>query len=380
MKEYRKYQITYFFRFVGDAFFYPFFALYLKYLNVPNKDLGIILMILPLTALFVNPLWSMLSRNVNDNRLFLRILPVIEAISVIILVSLNQLSWIPLVVIMIAIVGQPIYVLLDSFTSIYTKKTNTSYGNIRLWGSLAYGLATLSSGLLISKIGYEDTFMIAAFFLAIVAILMSWILPIDLTGDENLNTKSDIKVLGHNKNYIKFALFYVITLGIMFGGDNYLSLYFQTFGLDADGFGFVTFVFVIGEILVLALLSKFGDKLSTRSILVAIALANGLRFLYYGFDLPLWSYISFSFIRSISMGSMLYITVRYITEITEPKNVTLGILIFSSVRSLFTALITMAGGFLTEYYGYRLFYVLSGVIALSALFFIDYKNTKKELV
>lgn len=380
MKEYRKYQITYFFRFVGDAFFYPFFALYLKYLNVPNKDLGIILMILPLTALFVNPLWSMLSRNVNDNRLFLRILPVIEAISVIILVSLNQLSWIPLVVIMIAIVGQPIYVLLDSFTSIYTKKTNTSYGNIRLWGSLAYGLATLSSGLLISKIGYEDTFMIAAFFLAIVAILMSWILPIDLTGDENLNTKSDIKVLGHNKNYIKFALFYVITLGIMFGGDNYLSLYFQTFGLDADGFGFVTFVFVIGEILVLALLSKFGDKLSTRSILVAIALANGLRFLYYGFDLPLWSYIAFSFIRSISMGSMLYITVRYITEITEPKNVTLGILIFSSVRSLFTALITMAGGFLTEYYGYRLFYVLSGVIALSALFFIDYKNTKKELV
>ncbi|MBM7453542.1 PPP family 3-phenylpropionic acid transporter [Acholeplasma morum] len=380
MKEYRKYQITYFFRFVGDAFFYPFFALYLKYLNVPNKDLGIILMILPLTALFVNPLWSMLSRNVNDNRLFLRILPVIEAISVIILVSLNQLSWIPLVVIMIAIVGQPIYVLLDSFTSIYTKKTNTSYGNIRLWGSLAYGLATLSSGLLISKIGYEDTFMIAAFFLAIVAILMSWILPIDLTGDENLNTKSDIKVLGQNKNYIKFALFYVITLGIMFGGDNYLSLYFQTFGLDADGFGFVTFVFVIGEILVLALLSKFGDKLSTRSILVAIALANGLRFLYYGFDLPLWSYIAFSFIRSISMGSMLYITVRYITEITEPKNVTLGILIFSSVRSLFTALIMMAGGFLTEYYGYRLFYVLSGVIALSALFFIDYKNTKKELV
>lgn len=380
MKEYRKYQITYFFRFVGDAFFYPFFALYLKYLNVPNKDLGIILMILPLTALFVNPLWSMLSRNVNDNRLFLRILPVIEAISVIILVSLNQLSWIPLVVIMIAIVGQPIYVLLDSFTSIYTKKTNTSYGNIRLWGSLSYGVATLSSGLLISKIGYEDTFMIAAFFLAIVAILMSWILPIDLTGDENLNTKSDIKVLGQNKNYIKFALFYVITLGIMFGGDNYLSLYFQTFGLDADGFGFVTFVFVIGEILVLALLSKFGDKLSTRSILVAIALANGLRFLYYGFDLPLWSYIAFSFIRSISMGSMLYITVRYITEITEPKNVTLGILIFSSVRSLFTALITMAGGFLTEYYGYRLFYVLSGVIALSALLFIDYKNTKKELV
>ncbi|MDY0210186.1 MAG: MFS transporter [Acholeplasma sp.] len=380
MKEYRKYQITYFFRFIGDAFFYPFFALYLKYLEVPNKDIGVILMILPLTALFVNPLWSMLSRNVNDNRLFLRILPVLEGLAVVILVLMNQIALIPLVVVILAIVGQPIYILLDSFTSIYTKKTNTSYGNIRLWGSLSYGLATIASGVLIGKIGYENTFLVAAFFLVIVAIFMTWILPIDLNGDETLNMKSDIKILGKNKNYLRFAVFYVITLGIMFGSDNYLSLYFQTFGLNADGFGFVTFYFVIGEMLVLYLLSKYGDTISTRSILVAIVLTNGLRYLFYGMDFPLWSYISFSIIRSVSMGSMLYITIRYITEITEPKNVTLGILIFSSVRSLFTALVTMAGGFITEFYGYRLFYILSGIVALLALAFIDYKKPKNDLI
>ena len=355
-------------------FFYPFFALYLKYLEVPNKDIGLILMILPLVALFVNPLWSMFARNVNDNRLFLRILPILEALAVILLVLIDQKPLIPIVTVMLAIVGQPIYILLDSFTSIYTKKYKMPYGNIRLWGSLAYGLATIASGFLIGKIGYEQTFFIAAFFMIMGALLMNWIIPIDISDDIELNVKSDISILSHNNYYIKFAIFYVITLGMIFGADNYLSLYFNEFGLEADGFGWVSFYFVIGEILVLTLLSKYGHNISTRSILVAIVLTNAARFIFYGIDLPLWAYIAFSIIRSVSMGSMLYITIRYITEITEPRNVTLGILIFSSVRSLFTALVTSAGGFITDYYGYRTFYLLAGFIALLALFFIDYRK------
>lgn len=374
MKEFNKYQITYFVRFLGDAFFYPFFALYLKYLNVQNKDIGLILMIIPLIALFVNPLWSMFSRNVNDNRLFLRVLPILEAAAVILLVTINQIPLIPLVTIVIAIVGQPIYLLLDSFTTIYTKKNHLPYGNIRLWGSLAYGLATIGSGFLIGKIGYEQTFIIAAFFMVMGAILMGWIMPIDIEGDIELNLKSDIKTLRKNKYYIKFTIFYVIIIGMLFGADNFLSLYFQTFGLEADGFGWVSFYFVIGEILVLALLSKYGHKIKTRPILIVIVLSGAARYLFYGLDLPLWSYIVFSIIRSLSMGSMLYITIRYITEITAQKNVTLGILIFSSLRSLFTAIVTFSGGYITEFYGYRTFYIMAGLITLLALLFIDYRK------
>ena len=374
MKEFNKYQITYFVRFLGDAFFYPFFALYLSYLGATNVEMGIILMILPLVALFVNPLWSMFSRNVNDNRLFLRILPILEGILVTVLVMVNQIPLIPMLTVILAIVGQPIYILLDSFTSIYTKKTNSPYGNIRLYGSLAYGLATIASGFLIAKIGYEYTFMIAAFFMVLGAILMGWIMPLDIQDDVELNVKSDVKVLSHNKNYIKFAIYYVITLGIIFGADNFLSVYFNTFNLNADGFGWVSFYFVIGEILVLSLLSKFGANISTKSILIVIVLTNALRFFIYGIDLPLWAYIAFSVIRSVSMGGMLYITIRYIVEITEPKNVTLGILIFSSVRSLFTAIVTFLGGIITEYQGYRLFYIIAGFIALSALIYIDYQK------
>lgn len=375
MKEVRKYQLTYFVRFIGDALFYPFFALYLKSMSVPNNQIGLILMILPLVALFVNPIWSSLSRNINDNRHIMRILTVLEAITVIVLIQLKQTEFIALAVVILAIVGQPVYVLLDSYTSVFSKKKSYPYGNIRLFGSFSYGITTIIGGIMIAKLGYEETFILAAVFFALFAVALTWVLPLDIEHDRDLNLKSDPKVLIHNTKFIQFAIFYIITLGILFGGDNFLSIYFESLGVSPDQYGLIMFIFIIFEMIVLAYLSANGYKYKTNTLLLVIVITNGLRFLIYGIDLPLFVYIGISLIRSITMGTMLYVTIRYIEEIVLPKNITLGILIFSSFRSLFTALVTLSGGYITELAGYRPYYLLAAVIALSAIGFIDYKKT-----
>jgi MFS transporter, PPP family, 3-phenylpropionic acid transporter len=375
VKEVRKYQLTYFVRFIGDALFYPFFALYLKSMSVPNNQIGLILMILPLVALFVNPIWSSLSRNINDNRHIMRILTVLEAITVIVLIQLKQTEFIALAVVILAIVGQPVYVLLDSYTSVFSKKRSYPYGNIRLFGSFSYGVTTIIGGVMIAKLGYEETFILAAVFFALFAVALTWILPLDIEHDRDLNLKSDPKVLIHNTKFIQFAIFYVITLGILFGGDNFLSIYFESLGVSPDQYGLIMFIFIIFEMIVLAYLSANGYKYKTKTLLLLIVITNGLRFLVYGIDLPLIVYIGISLIRSVTMGTMLYVTIRYIEEIVLPKNITLGILIFSSFRSLFTALVTLSGGYITEFAGYRPYYLLAAIIALSAIGFIDYKKT-----
>ena len=58
VKEVNKYQWTYFVRLFGDAMFYPFFALYLSSINIVNEQIGIIMMIFPLVAIIINPMWS----------------------------------------------------------------------------------------------------------------------------------------------------------------------------------------------------------------------------------------------------------------------------------------------------------------------------------
>lgn len=377
MKEVRKYQLTYFVRFIGDALFYPFFALYLNSMGISNDQVGWILMILPLVALFVNPIWSSLSRNINDNRHIMRILTILEAITVIVLIQLKQTEYIALAVVILAIVGQPVYVLLDSYTSVFGKKTNYPYGNIRLFGSFSYGVTTIVGGVMIARLGYQETFIAAAVFFALFAVALSWILPLDISSDTELNVKSEPRLLMKNKKFILFAIFYIITLGILFGGDNYLSIYFKSLGVSPDEYGLIMFVFIIFEMLVLWLLSANGYRFKTKTLLLTIVLTNALRFFVYGIDLPLLVYITVSLIRSLTMGTMLYITIRYIEEIVVPRNITLGILVFSSFRSLFTAMTTLFGGYMTDALGYRPFYILCGLIALSAVFFIDYRKPKE---
>ncbi len=334
-------------------------------------------MILPLVALFANPIWSSLSRNINDNRHIMRILTILEAITVIVLIQLKQTEYIALAVVILAIVGQPVYVLLDSYTSVFGKKTNYPYGNIRLFGSFSYGVTTIVGGVMIARLGYQETFIAAAVFFALFAVALSWILPLDISSDTELNVKSEPRLLMKNKKFILFAIFYIITLGILFGGDNYLSIYFKSLGVSPDEYGLIMFVFIIFEMLVLWLLSANGYRFKTKTLLLTIVLTNALRFFVYGIDLPLLVYITVSLIRSLTMGTMLYITIRYIEEIVVPRNITLGILVFSSFRSLFTAMTTLFGGYMTDALGYRPFYILCGLIALSAVFFIDYRKPKE---
>lgn len=81
------------------------------------------MMIMPLVAIFINPIWSKFSKNINYNRIFIRILTVIEAIAVVILANIGANVWlIILVIFIIAVVGQPYYILFDSFTVMYAKQ------------------------------------------------------------------------------------------------------------------------------------------------------------------------------------------------------------------------------------------------------------------
>ncbi len=379
VKELNKYQMTYFIRFIGDSMFYPFFALYLSSIGVENKELGVIMMILPLIAIFVNPMWSHFSKNVNSNRLFLRILTIIEALMIVLLIGRTSTEAIVIITIMIAIAGQPFYIMLDGFTSFFSKANGFQYGNIRLYGSLSYALGTLAAGYLIKLYGYGTTFYLAGFFFVITGVLIHWMKPLDLSIDLDLDEKSDLKSLVRNKRYLLFAMYYIILLGTIFGADAFLGVYFETLGVETDAFGWITFYFIIGEILVLFILSKFGHLFKTRNILILMAIMNAIRYFSYGFGLPLVAMIIISASRSISMGGILYISIRYMTEITSSKNLTLGILLYSSFRSLLTAIITVVGGYVTDFYGYQSFYVIVGIIALIGLGFINYKESQKPL-
>ncbi|MGI6359528.1 MAG: MFS transporter [Acholeplasmatales bacterium] len=367
-----KYKISQAIRYLGDASFYAFFALYLSLvLGYKEDTIGLILMILPLVGMIFNIIFSLSAKNINYNRTFMIIMTVIEGILLIILLQVTNLPIIIFIVFLLAIVGQPFYSLYDGYTALYSVQSETNYSSIRLYGSLGYAVGALVSGYVTKNLGYHYAFYSAAGLFIILALVLYLIKPLELK--EELKLKPNTKELLKNKKYIKFAIFYVISLSSLFLGGAFLGTYFDFKGLGSDILGMVTFAGVIMEIIVLIVYAKWGKKFSMTWIMLSIVATNFIIFFTYSFNVSKYVIISIALIRSIGMGGLLYIGVEYIKQNVKSKNTTLAITLYTSLRFLVYSLLVFGSGYFIVDFGYYSFYLMVSLLSLTALFFIDYK-------
>ncbi|MDD3348838.1 MAG: MFS transporter, partial [Bacilli bacterium] len=76
MREITKYKLNAAIRYFGDAFFYPFFALYLINSGLTESKIGFILSITPIIAIIANPIYSHLCQDIKTTRKVLRIITI----------------------------------------------------------------------------------------------------------------------------------------------------------------------------------------------------------------------------------------------------------------------------------------------------------------
>lgn len=372
-----KYKIAQLIRYLGDSFFYPFFALYLSSLGNKESQIGLILMIMPLVGVVINPMWSLFAKNVNMNRIFIIILTLIEGLLLIYIMQVTTLPFIVVGVLLLAVVGQPFYMLFDGYTAIYNIQSGTSYSSIRLFGSLGFAIGVLAAGYVTKHLGFHYAFYTAAVFFMLLSLMLMWIKPLELK--EDLSQKPDPKALLKNKKYIKFSLFYVISLAVLFSGDAFLGTYFEFKGLGSDIYGMVTFMGVVMEIVVLLIYAKWGHKFKKTYVMLSIVIFNFLRFLVFSFDVNNYLLISVSLIRAITMAGLLFVGVEYMTKNVAKKNMTLGITLYSSLRLFLHAMLVFGAGYFIVDFGYFNFYLTIALLSLLALVFIDY-NDKHDII
>ncbi len=367
-----KYKISQAIRYLGDSSFYAFFPLYLSIvLGYKEDTIGLILMILPLVGMIFNIIFSLSAKNINYNRKFMVIMTFIEGVLLIILMQITNLPAIVFMVFLLAIVGQPFYSLYDGYTAVYSAQSEANYSNIRLYGSLGYAVGALIAGYVTKNLGYHYAFYGAAGLFIVLALVLYLIKPLELK--EELKLKPNTKELLKNKKYIKFTIFYVISLSSLFLGGAFLGTYFDFKGLGSDVLGLVTFVGVIMEIIVLIIYAKWGHKFSMTWIMLSVVATNFIIFFTYSFNVSKYVIIVVALIRAIGMGGLLYIGVEYIKQNVKSKNTTLAITLYTSLRFLVYSLLVFASGYFIVDFGYYSFYLMVSLLSLTALFFIDYK-------
>ena len=83
---------------------------------------------------------------------------------IVLLIGKTSVESIVFITILVAIAGQPFYILLDGYTSIFAKNNGYQYSKIRLFGSLSYALSTLAAGYVIKFYGFGTAFLYYRFF------------------------------------------------------------------------------------------------------------------------------------------------------------------------------------------------------------------------
>lgn len=361
-----KQKSIFFIRYFGDALFYPFFYLYLINFGYKDSTIGWILMIFPLTAIFINPIWGLLSKNPNSNKKIAILLCGLEAISIMILVLVGANPiFIVILTFLISILGQPTYILLDGYALAFSKEEEIEYSSIRVFASLGYALAALVAGILAEKFGFQVPFLLAAFLFSIAGMILVLKKDIKFNKDVSSKQKYDLKELFKNKRFWFLIIQLFLFIQTMYSIENYIPKFYKlAIGINDQQYGFLIFGIVILEVIFLFFMPKIAKKIKTDKLVLIATLLLVLRIIIYIFSKDKVLLILVSLLRAPIMAVFLYGFYKLFEEIVKPYNITMSIFIFNISSNIYRVFLTVIFGYIIINDDYKYVFI-SGICFLT---------------
>ena len=370
--------LIYFLIFISNALFLSFFQIFLASKGFNESKIGIISSITPLLCIIANPLCSLIGKNNKRIRYLLLALSVLEAIVILLVYKVNEFSLLILVMCLVAIIDPPLFVILDSYTSSLVKENELNFSYIRIVGTFSYALGTFISGLIIENFGYSLLFISASILMIISSIVILFL-------KENKNNeereKGDFKRLLSNKNFLIIGIYFIFILSFASLGDTYISIYLTNeLNLKESGFGLVSSLWVVIELLVVLILNKFNIK-NEKLLLIIMGISYLSRLLFMGLEVSLPLAIFGALLRGVGMGINIYLYVPLIIKLVKGSNISSALLLIALFKSILSTVFISISGFFIESNGYSMIFIIWSILFIFVIlgyYFISKKMEKES--
>ena len=377
-KNYFLISLIYFLIFISNALFLSFFQIFLASKGLNESKIGIISSITPLLCIIANPLCSLIGKNNKRIRYLLLALSVLEAIVILLVYKVNEFSLLILVMCLVAIIDPPLFVILDSYTSSLVKENDLNFSYIRIVGTFSYALGTFISGLIIENFGYSLLFISASILMIISSIVILFL-------KENKNNeereKGDFKRLLSNKNFLIIGIYFIFILSFASLGDTYISIYLTNeLNLKESGFGLVSSLWVVIELLVVLILNKFNIK-NEKLLLIIMGISYLSRLLFMGLEVSLPLAIFGALLRGVGMGINIYLYVPLIIKLVKGSNISSALLLIALFKSILSTVFISISGFFIESNGYSMIFIIWSILFIFVIlgyYFISKKMEKES--
>jgi MFS transporter, PPP family, 3-phenylpropionic acid transporter len=353
----------YLFVFFGFGSLFPLLSVYLSEVEKLNGyQIGIILSIGPVIMIFFQPFWGMISDMKNLHNRLLTLTTVITGFSAIGYLVFESFFSFILIAVTLAIFQSAIIPLSDSISLKYTSKAGVNYGNVRLFGSLGFGIAVFIMGKLSE---WNPQVIFYAFFLTLlIAAFLSLKMPQEAVGKPN-HLLSGMKDLIKMKRFLVFLAVTFLIFGPNLANNFYFSLFVEDRGGTYTGIGIAFLIAVLSEIPFMRAAGSWISKLGLLQVALIASLVSLIRWIFY-FTEPSLTLIYFSaVIQGFSLGLFIPAGLQYIREITPAQMTATAVTFYSAVgNGLGNWFFTFIGGIIFEEFNIYFVYLFFAVLTL----------------
>ncbi len=355
----------------------PYFNLYLAHIHLTGVQIGTLSAIRSILLVVFPIAWGMLADRLQARRgVYLLCALASAAASALYLVTtgFHGLVW---VTILYGIFYSPIISFLESFTMDILGHRKTSYGQTRVWGSIAFIAVVLITGKLIHVFPIHLILVMVLSFGILQAALALFLPEIRRPASPGGPVPPAPGRLGGTEGivFLTAAFLMLMSHGGYYG---FFSIHLEQLGFDSTFIGIAWAVASISEIAVMLRSRSFFKRFSLENVMIgAFGVAAARWFLLSGITTGPLIWLT-QVLHAVTYGAFHMACILYIDRLSSEKSKTLGQAVNNAVSY---GLGLMAGffvsGYLFETAGSRVMFVVSGYTAVAGgLLLVFYRALK----
>ncbi len=365
-----------------NAFIYITFALYTPYITsyytkagMSAVQIGILVTIGPLIAIFIQPLWAVISDRTGRKKEVLALVILGSALSMYSYYIGKTFLTFFIASFLVAIFSTSMVPLSDAIVLRSAQKHNFDFSKIRLAGSIGYATMVILSGAIV-KSNPDLQFLLGSigYFLLFIAILMlpkKECIPSEVIKKVNTPKRSMkerlnlLNIFESKQIFLLLAFAFISQVGLSFHF-TFLGVYMTRLGYGESMIGWVNCVAAFSEIPVLFLINRVLRKFSAMTITIAACFFLIFRILLITGESTIFILLS-NAIHGITFMAIYYSCAVFISKNVKPKNQSTGQSILAIVQAGIGSIVgNILGGRLVDAFGLKQAYIIMATFVLAA--------------
>lgn len=356
----------------------PFISAYYKRIGLSFTQIGVLLAIGPIFAIFIQPLWAMLSDRTGKRKLLLILLALCTAGAYLLYYLGESFAVCLLAVLVVSLFSLALLPLCDALVIDRANAYGFPFARIRIGGTLGYAAMVFGAGMFLEKFDGAQFAVASVTYLFFAGAVM--LLPQGGAREEAAPARREAaparkkavpareSIFDTSEILFVLVLALIESLGLGFCG-SFMGSYAVELGFGSSLIGVLSCISALSEVPILLFAGKLVDRFGEIPLLIFSGVMMSLRLFLTGMGL-VPAMISAQLLQSVTYMTTYICCTQYISKHVRAGKMSQGQSALAIVQSGLAAVASnLFGGMLVDAVGTRqaFFAVAAGVLAVALL-------------